>query len=281
MRKFLIYTNKSKDPELETTGKICDYLKTQGISTEVVVSRRDTPYDEKIEMGDDEMPELVLVLGGDGTVLQASRETSECGAPIAGINLGNVGYLTEVEINGIEEALDRFVSGDYHIEHRMMLDGEINQEASCSVALNDIVVSKHGKTGVLDVVIYVNGMLLNSYRADGMILTTPTGSTGYNLSAGGPIASPESDILIMTPICPHTITQRSIVLPAGDVVEIEIPQARDGEEQEADVIFDGKPLALIKTGDRIVVKRSEKKTDFARLDNTSFLDVLHRKLGGY
>ena len=146
-------------------------------------------------------------------------------------------------------------------------------------ALNDVVVSRSGSLQIIRYNIYVNGQLLNSYNADGMIVTTPTGSTGYNLSAGGPLVDPGAELILMTPICPHSLNQRSIVLSSKDVIEIEIPQGKDGENQTVEVNFDGSKVVKMEAGDRIRVCKSPKTIEFIRLNKVSFLEVLHKKMG--
>ena len=145
-------------------------------------------------------------------------------------------------------------------------------------ALNDIVLSRSGSLQIIRFDIYVNGQFLNSYNADGMIVTTPTGSTGYNLSAGGPLVEPRARLMMLTPICPHSLHQRSIILSPEDVIDIQIPECRRGGVQTVEVNFDGSHVIPLRTGDRIRVTRSEKVTEFIRLNQISFLDVLHRKM---
>ncbi len=223
----------------------------------------------------------MIVLGGDGTVLQAVRETGSLHIPLIGVNLGTLGYLTEIEPAHLEEALEKLVAGEYEQENRMMLSGRVFLTEGGTEedwALNDIVISRSGSLQIIRFHIYVNGQFLNSYDADGMIVTTPTGSTGYNLSAGGPLVEPGARLILLTPICPHSLNQRSIVLSPEDVVEIEIPLGRDGGGQRVEANFDGSHVIRLGTGDRIRILRSGKTTEFLRLNHVSFLEVLHRKM---
>ena len=272
MKHFCVYTNRHKDKDLAMTNRICAFLKENG--------KECTVKSESFE----QMPkdaDCILVLGGDGTMLQASRETNgKKGVPLLGINLGTLGYLTEVEPDGVEAALTRVLHGDYELESRMMLNGTIyhaDGSRSENWALNDIVIGKAGIQQVLRFNLYVNRKLLNKYLADGMIVTTPTGSTGYNLSAGGPIVEPGAKLLVLTPICPHTINQRSIVLSPGDEVVIEIAAGREGQVQTAAANFDGCAVEL-KTGDAVRIVKSERTTDFIKLSKAGFLEVLHKKM---
>ena len=282
MKHFLIYTNRLKDKDLATTKRICEYLESQGQQTTVKA-------DGDSNIGNtDEIPadipanvDCMIVLGGDGTVLQAARETKKLHIPIIGVNLGTLGYMTEIEPANLEDSLDRLIAGDYEQENRMMLNGRVifgDGRVEEGWALNDIVISRSGSLQIIKFNIYVNGQFLNHYNADGMIVTTPTGSTGYNLSAGGPLIEPSAELIMLTPICPHTLNQRSIILSPQDVIEIEIPEIREGVSQTIEVNFDGSHMIPLCTGDKIRIVRSEKKTEFIKLNQVSFLEVLHKKM---
>lgn len=283
MKHFLIYTNRHKDKNLETTRRICSFLECRGQRVTVRAG-----WEEKKVSDTDEIPpdipqdvDCMLVLGGDGTVLQAARETKRLHIPIIGVNLGTLGYMTEIEPANLEEALERLIAGDYQQESRMMLNGKAfladgNTEEGW--ALNDIVISRSGSLQIIKFNIYVNGQFLNNYNADGMIVTTPTGSTGYNLSAGGPLIEPKAKLIMLTPICPHSLNQRSIILSPEDVIEIEIPQGREEKVQTVEANFDGSYVIPLRTGDKIRIVQSEKITEFIQLNQVSFLEVLHKKM---
>ncbi len=278
MKHFLVYTNPYKDINLLMTRRICDFLKLKGQRVTVRVAEEDGGKNAGGEMPPD--GDCMIVLGGDGTVLQAAREAAQI--PIIGVNLGNLGYMTEIEPSGLEEALERLVAGDYMQESRMMLEGRVDLVSGGSRegwALNDIVLSRSGSLQIIKFTIYVNGQFLNHYNADGMIVTTPTGSTGYNLSAGGPLVEPGAELIMLTPICPHSLNQRSIILSPRDIIEIGIPELREDRVQTVEVSFDGSQAVPLRTGDRIRIRRSEKVTEFIRLNQVSFLEVLHRKMG--
>lgn len=220
------------------------------------------------------------MLGGDGTVLRAARNMMDGEAPLLGINLGTLGYLAEVESAAVEQALDRLLADEFVREERMMLSGRIfaGEEQEQQFALNDIVISRCGSLQIVNVRIYVNGRFLNDYCADGVIVATPTGSTGYNLSAGGPIVEPSASLLLLTPICPHTLNTRSIVFSPEDEISVEIPMGKDGGEQMVEANFDGSHKAAMHTGDRLVIRRADKTTGILRLNTESFLTVLHKKM---
>ena len=198
-----------------------------------------------------------------------------------GINMGTTGYLAEIEIPGIESALERLLRGEYELEERMMLIGRIRKKGRAvqeDWALNDISITRCGSLQVIKYSIYVNDLFLYSYSADGVLVATPTGSTGYNLSAGGPIVEPKAKLLMITPICPHTLNTRSIILSAEDRIVIEIDEGKEGKALEVEANFDGSHKVTLTTGDRIEICQSEKKTDIIKLSNVSFLEVLHKKL---
>lgn len=286
MKHFLIYANLVKDKNLETTRRIRSFLELKGQRATVLADEGD--WKERQKADTDDIPEdipqnvdFMIVLGGDGTVLQAARETKRLHIPIIGVNMGSLGYMTEIELTNLEESLERLISGDYEQESRMMLNGKAKL-ASGKVeegwALNDIVISRSGSLQIIKFNIYVNGQFLNNYNADGMIVTTPTGSTGYNLSAGGPLIEPRAKLIALTPICPHSLNQRSIILSPEDEIEIEIPQGRGGRLQTVEASFDGCHVIALRTGDRIRIVQSEKTTEFVKLNKVSFLEVLHRKM---
>lgn len=287
MKHFLIYANEYKDKNLVTAKRIRDFLQLKGqrAAISVMGGGREAGR-EPGEGGTEDIPadaDCMIVLGGDGTVLEAVRAAKGRQIPIIGVNLGTLGYMTEIEPSGLEEALERLIAGDYVQESRMMLNGRIllsDGRVKEGWALNDIVISRSGSLQIIRFGIYVNGQFLNQYHADGMIVTTPTGSTGYNLSAGGPLVEPGAELIMLTPICPHSLNQRSIILSSRDIVEIEIPECREGREQTVEVSFDGSHVTPLRTGDRIRIARSDKVTEFIRLNQVSFLEVLHRKMQG-
>lgn len=221
------------------------------------------------------------MLGGDGTVLQAARETKKLFIPIIGVNLGTLGYMTEIEPANLEESLDHLLAGEYTKESRMMLNGKVtfhcDKQWEEGWALNDIVISRRGSIQMLYLDIYVNGQFLHRYKADGMIVATPTGASSYSLSAGGPLVEPSAKLILLTAICPHSLNHRSIVLSPEDVIEIEIPNGREGQKQTVEANFDGSHKISMCTGDRIRIVQSEKITEFLRLNQVSFMEVLHKK----
>ena len=263
---------------MKLSYEIADYLTSQG--KRCIIRKEALEGQMAHSQLVTEEVEGILVLGGDGTLLRAARELADRKIPFLGINLGHLGYLAEIERQNVQNALEKLIQDEYTVEERMMLLGSVYVDGSIAekdVALNDIVINRFGNLRVVNYEIYVNGMYLNSFTADGLIVSTPTGSTGYSLSAGGPIVSPTASMLVLTPICPHDLNGRSIVLSAQDVVEIEV-LGNDDAGQVA--VFDGDEAVYMKVGDRIRIARSETETILVKLKNISFLDNLRSKLAG-
>ncbi|MCR5279327.1 MAG: NAD(+)/NADH kinase [Lachnospiraceae bacterium] len=283
MNRFLIRTNESKDPGLKVTASIEDFLVSRGKVVAVESLDDAKIYGKEISavFEEGERPDAVIVLGGDGTMLRSARDFVEEGVPLLGINLGGLGYLAEVDKDGIFPALERLCEGDFFIEERMMLEGSIirgKAPVNRALALNDISVLKSQPFRAINFDVYVNGQFLKAYSADGVVISTPTGSTGYNLSAGGPIVEPGAELLVLTPVCPHTMNSRSIILSAEDEVLIEIRDAKNGGEQLAFAMSDGASHFELKTGDGFVMRRSDKRTRIIKLNRESFLEVLKTKM---
>lgn len=277
MKHFFLITNKAKDPEGSYTNRIATYLRENGADVSCSVFSRMAEHMEVPEG-----IECAIVLGGDGTLLKAARDMMEYEIPLLGVNLGTLGYLAEVEIGNIEQALQKLLRGEYTKENRMMLAGRVYHKDEKEVdnfALNDIVISRCGPLQILQFDIYVNDRFLNAYSADGIIVATPTGSTGYNMSAGGPIVEPGASLLLLTPICPHTLNTRSIILSPEDEVRIEIPEGREKTAQTVEANFDGTHRVILKTGDKIVIEKASRTTEILKFNTESFLEILHKKIG--
>jgi len=276
VKHFLIYINYHKDPKKETAERIKNYLESKGQKCTIVTDENGAVTEE--------LPAdafCMIVLGGDGTMLRAAADVKKEHLPLIGVNMGTMGYMTEIEPENLEEALDHLIQDEYEMESRMMLHGRVFRNGNTlgeDWALNDVVISRSGSLKITKLDIYVNDRLLNTYSADGVIITTPTGSTGYSLSAGGPIVNPQAKLIMLTPICPHTLNSRSIILSSEDVVEIVITEGREGKTQCLEVNFDGSYSVSVQTGDKIQIVKSEKATEILRISKASFLDVLHRKM---
>lgn len=283
MKRFYLIANRTKDRNLTVAHQVARYLEEHG--AECFFPGRRMERGEGFHYTD---PSLIpdgidcaIVLGGDGTLLQAARDVVDRQIPLLGINLGTLGYLADIDSNRILPALEYLLEGKYMIERRMMLSGVIYRQGSRTaedVALNDIVIGRESGLRVVKFNNYVNGAFLNSYCADGIIIATPTGSTGYSLSAGGPVVSPAASMLLMTPLAPHTLNTRSIIFPENDVITVELGPARDGGREHGMAYFDGDTRVPLVTGDRIEIRKSQKDTLLVKISDISFLETLRRKM---
>ena len=280
MKNFLIMTNEEKDPGFSTSNKIREYIESKGGAAFL---RKDFTEDTQSYSNIPGEVECVIVLGGDGTMLHASRLIAPHDLPVVGVNLGTLGFLTEIEMSHLSEGIDDLLNDRFHIEERMMLEGCIfHRDISCYrlSALNDIVITRIGFSRIISFKIIVNGELLDVYAADGVIISTPTGSTGYNLSAGGPIVNPEANVILITPVCPHSLQAKSIVLGEWDTIEIHIQKVRKTQLEEALVTFDGQVAERLNPGDIIKIHKSRKVAKVVKVQENSFYHTLRVKVGG-
>ncbi|MGN1377681.1 MAG: NAD(+)/NADH kinase [Dorea sp.] len=276
MDRYLIVTNDGKDTDYSVTDQVVSLLQNAGKTC--ILCQKDEDKNIIMESVPDQI-DCAIVIGGDGSLIEVARMLWEKDVPILGINMGTLGYLTEVEVNHIEEDLNQMLAGDYVFEERMMLKGTF-EDGTQDVALNDIVVSRKGELRIIHFRLFVNGELLNSYEADGVIISTPTGSTAYNLSAGGPVVEPTASLIVITPICSHALNTRSIVLSSEDEIMIEIGEGRNGSREEVYVTFDGADRMIMETGAKIMVRRADARTKILKLNKVSFLETLRRKMKG-
>jgi NAD+ kinase len=276
--------NPDKEGARETAEAICQYLVSRGADCVIgennkKESRPGSHYTDSSMVPED--TECIITLGGDGTLIQAARDLAGRNIPILGINRGTLGYLTQIShTEEMEQALSALLTGDYKLEERMMLGGTIlrgGEPVFRDIALNEIVIIRNEHLKVLKFKVYVNGEYFNEYRADGLIAATPTGSTAYNLSAGGPILVPDSQMVVLTPICSHVLGTRSIVLSSDDCIRVEM-MGQDDVCQAA--VFDGDTQTRLYPGDVIEIGRAEIKTILVKLKNISFLDNLRNKMTG-
>lgn len=223
--------------------------------------------------------DLLLTLGGDGTLLRGARQVARHGVPVLGVNFGHLGFLTSAAPDELASSLDRFLAGDYRTDERMVLEvwtesaaGEVVREPR--IALNDAVLHKGGVARMMRLAVYADTEEVGTYSADGIILATPTGSTAYSLSAGGPIVSPSVDCIVATPICPHTLAVRPLVLPAEETVSVEVLTPAG----ELMLTIDGQEDAELAPGDRVVVRRGPARVRLVRFSGQTFFSTLRRKL---
>ena len=279
MKHFYIIVNPQKDKELVLTKRIKKFVEERGGSCDYQLNQAC----DVTELPD--KTECILVVGGDGTLLRAARDMAEYNIPLIGINTGHVGYLCELDTENVMSGLEILMKGTgYSVEERMLLTGYLMNKSGHSgqqVALNDIVIHRSGVLQVADFIISVNGEYLNTYSADGIIIATPTGSTAYNMSAGGPIVDPRAELILITPISPHTLNAKSIVLGADAEITIEVAPRRVENDEKAEVSFDGDHVGILEVGEKIVVKKAGTRTGILKLSKLSFLERLGKKLQGY
>lgn len=275
MRSVALFANLSKANAGAVAAKICSWFRARGIA---VRSQPELASSLGLALDQDLLEvDLALVLGGDGTFLAAAGLYARAGVPLLGVNLGQLGFLTEVETGDLEQALEKLIAGQYHVEKRGMLSVTVQRrgEAAISaVALNDVVVSKGPLARIIQLQVGVKGVLIGSYRGDGLIIATPTGSTGYSLSAGGPIVAPDVELMLITPICPHTLNVRPIAVSRQSVVTVTVLTCQECTT----MTLDGQQSFKLDCGDILEVSASKFSTSLVRLEGNNFFDILAKKI---
>jgi NAD+ kinase len=221
--------------------------------------------------------DLLLVLGGDGTMIATARMVGDSEAPVLGVNYGGLGYLAEFRIEELFSALDTILAGNYKVQRRLMLEVELRRDdtvATRNRVLNDVVVNKSALARIIEIEAYLNEQFVNSFRADGLIVSTPTGSTAYNLSAGGPVIFPSMNAVVITPICPFTLSNRPIVVPDDSLIEVRLIT----EKEEVALTLDGQVGFPLQAGDRIIIRKSKATFNLIQPANRNYFDVLRDKL---
>lgn len=280
MQKFMLITNSYKDKGLVLSRRIVNYIQERGGQAHIAANRMNAGLEQEFDLAEiPEDTECILVLGGDGTLIRTATKTEALQIPLIGVNLGTLGYLCELEEATVFEAIDRLFADRYMKEERIMLSGcKVGGEENARLALNDIVIHWTGDMSMLRMYVYVNGKPLNTYEADGILVATPTGSTGYNISAGGPIVEPKAHMLLLTPINAHDLNSQSIVLGDEDVIEIEVGTRRYQADERACVSFDGDTLMQLCVGDKVRIERAPNSVRICKLSDQSFLEILRKKM---
>ncbi|OEU67490.1 MAG: NAD(+) kinase [Desulfovibrio sp. S3730MH75] len=220
----------------------------------------------------------VVVLGGDGTLLGAARRAGRFGAPMLGVNLGGLGFLTGIPIEHLYPVIEMMIDGHLEVESRVMLETKVlrsSEEVCRFQVLNDVVINKGALARIIDLDVIINEEFLTTFRADGLIISTPTGSTAYNLSAGGPILYPTMETFILTPICPFTLTNRPIIIPDTSVIQIKM---RNKSEEAVILTFDGQVGFDLDFGDKVIISKSKEKIKLFRPPDHSYFNILRTKL---
>ena len=270
MDKLCIITNVSKDKDLKITKECERILKdsfnltfSDGLDAKKTLEALDGAI-------------ATIVIGGDGTILKASSYAVSKNVPILGINMGNLGFLADVELSELESALLSFKNGDYNIERRFMIEANIqNGKTHTLCALNDIVVSRASYTRMVGIDVFIDDTFLSSFVGDGVCISTPTGSTAYSLSAGGPIIEPGLDLFLITPICPHTMNSKPIIVSKDAVLKLKLnPSFCD----KSLVTSDGQASFEVNKDSIIEIKKSNLKTKLIKISQRSFYEIVHKKL---
>ena len=217
-------------------------------------------------------PDFVIAVGGDGTFLTAVQTAMEFDVPLLGVNIGHIGFLIEIDLDQLPGMCQRLLNGEYNIERRMMLDVVRNGEI-LKTALNDVVISRAGYARLIAVKASVENDLVARYMADGLIVSTPTGSTGYSLSAGGPIVCPDVDCILLSPVCPHSLQHRPVVAAATQVITVELECE---QEQQVQLDVDGRIVSKLDNREKITIKRSDRTVQLIRFGTQSFFSSYQR-----
>lgn len=273
MENFIIISDAEKDIHHETAEEIKRHLASYGKCARIVGSS------DQIEK--DQWADMAIVLGGDGMVIQAAKHFAGEAVPILGVNFGTLGFLTVVEKPRIHQALDAILEGSYEVEKRMALTGCLKKQTSGeerALAVNEFIIAKQDFGHMITTEVYVDDELLDTYVADGILVSTPTGSTAYNLSAAGPVLAPGMEAMIITPICPHSLNKRSLVVSSDSRLRIKVGRTKEKYKDDATIRGDGKMLWTVSTGDVIWIEKAEATFDMVHLGDMSFFERMRSKL---
>jgi NAD+ kinase len=275
----IIYKHDFEPAKVEA-HKLENWLRDKGIT----VFSEEIGAKGKIEGCPPDQPAIpdnvdwVIVLGGDGTLLGAAREVAKYDVPILGVNLGGLGFLTWVALSKLYPVIEMVLKGQFEVESRLMLETRVirgGDEICRFIVLNDVVVNKGPLARIIDLDVYINDQFLTTFRSDGLIISTPTGSTAYNLSAGGPILYPTMTNFILTPICPFTLTNRPLILPESDIISIKM---KEESEEQVSLTFDGQVGFDFKYGDNVLIYKSKEKIELIKSPDQNYFEILRAKL---
>jgi NAD+ kinase len=267
---------------LESMRVLADHLPAKGARVLVAASESKIDLPDSVDRVSAESltgrANLIIAVGGDGAMLNAARLAATAGIPMLGINRGRLGFLADVSPRDQLEPLDRLLAADFDSEERMLLHAEIVTASGivdCGLALNDVVVKRQDTGRMLEFESYVDGTYVNTHGGDGFIVATPTGSTAYALSCGGPIVAPNLDAIVLAPICPHTLSDRPIVIPSASVTEVKLAQDLP---ESAEVCCDGEVAGRISGGDRLRVAAAEQRVELIHPKGYDYYEILRSKL---
>lgn len=282
MDRYGIIVNRDKDIGFEYTRRLVESIKKRNGQIRIaadIAGELGMETDDLDEEGVLADSDLLICIGGDGTLLGAARKAYRSNLPILGINLGNLGFLTEIEKNDIDTAVEKLFQKEYCVEERMMLKAIITNSVgdiiADDVALNDVTISRIALSRILNLKMYINGAFVDSFPGDGLIVSSPTGSTAYSMSAGGPIVEPDMNLMILTPICPHILYSRSFITKADSRVKVMVEY---NYENNAMVTLDGQKGYRVSGGYTIEVIKSPETMKLIRINSRDFFTVLRTKI---
>ncbi len=277
MKTVALTSNPRKDENYNIAKKVCEYLK--GHFNLICDEKMNITEAERVSVDEiRERADIMIVIGGDGTILRFCRLLCKKETPVLGINMGRLGFLAEVEVEDLEKGMNALIEGNYSIEKRSMLYGSIIRDGrpvDKFNALNDIVVSCSSFKRMVNTKIKIDGVIAGSYASDGIIAATPTGSTAYSLSAGGPIVDSSLDVTVLTPICPHTLSSRSIIVPTYKPIEIEVWSK---SSKGLLLTVDGQEGFYLQNDDVVRICRSRYKSHLIKIEDRNFYDILKNKI---
>ena len=275
-----LIVNYKKEKTRETACRIIDWLNSKKLKVRIEGNMGKELGKEELNCPTEKFlkeVDLIISLGGDGTLLRAARLAAVEDIPVFGVNLGGLGFLTQIGINDLEKSLEKLYQGRYFLDERMMLSCIVKrkeEEIKKFTALNDVVIGKGAFARIICLATYVNNDYVITYSADGLVVSTSTGSTAYSLSAGGPIVNPNINSIMLTPICPHTLSARPLIIGENDQVKITL----EVSEEEVMVTIDGQEGFVLKTKDEVIIKKSDHKARLITFKEKSFYAVLREKL---
>ncbi len=283
MKTIAIYPNINKDESAKVMERIHSYFADKQDRVRIVVSRSIAEMFNCPEYGiddlDNEPIDLGLSIGGDGTLLGICRKLYTRKIPACGINIGNVGFLTDIELTELESRLDNLLNGEYQVVERTVISGSVLSQGNRRMlghAINDVVIGKGGLSRMLSLSVRIDDTMINDYKADGVIVSTATGSTAYSLSAGGPIVNPSVPALLITPICPHTLDARPMIIPDDEEVQIYIAAVH----QDIQMTFDGQESFQLLPGDVVYIRKGKNPARIIKFGDKNYYDTLKSKLWG-
>jgi len=280
LKNIGIWANVEKKRVVELLGEVVEWLESRGCY--VLMDREAASSLNRNSNGNNwhelaQHADFLLVLGGDGTILNCARLSAPYGTPLFGINLGRLGFLTETELPDLFQSLDKLLKNQYRVEQRMMLQAKVVRDSRTieeTIALNDVVITKSGFARIIMLETLVDDQFFTTYPADGIIITSPTGSTAYSLSAGGPLAVPNIELMIITPICPHALWARPLIISPTSEVKVNLLS----DQGEVMLTVDGQHGLKLQQGDSVVINKAPYRAKFLKLTDRNFFGILRQKL---